>query len=157
MKTIKEASAGSARLRLVETGREYVGLIFDSGEKVFEAHGQDPDQVWTELHRRLARSGPNWFGFDGARNRFLHWFAGGFQSPAYLRDERDYKLAAKERLEETTQVEDAATGSGHGEAVLSAYPPNQPSLSGREDALAEAPARFGRRPIHSRRRAVHAG
>lgn len=121
MKTIKEASAGSARLRLVETGREYVGLILDSGEKVFEARGQDADQVWAELHKWLTRSGPNWFGYDGARNRFLHWFADGFQSAAYLKNERHYKLAAKSRLEDTTTVEQAATGAGHGEAVLAAY------------------------------------
>jgi hypothetical protein len=121
MKTIREGTAGKLRLRLLETGKGYAGIILENGQKTFEAHGQDADAVWAELQQRLAQSGPTWFGWDGARNRFLHWFAGGFRSSAYLADERDYKIAAKGRLEETTSVEEAATGSGHGEAVLAAY------------------------------------
>lgn len=121
MKTIREGTAGKMKLRLVETGKEYVGIILDEGKTRFETRGQDADAVWAAIHGQLAKSGPSWFGWDGARNRFLHWFAGGFQSPAYLANERNYKVAAKKRLEETTPVEEAATGSGHGEAVLAAY------------------------------------
>lgn len=121
MKTIRETSAGKARLRLIQTGTGYAGIILEDGKKIFEARGDDEEVVWQDLHAQLARSGPNWFGWGGARDRFLHWFAGGFNSPAYLADERNYKLAAKQRLEATAPVEVAATGSGHGEAVLAAY------------------------------------
>ena len=121
MRTIREGTAGKAQLRLVETGKDFAGIILQGGKKVFETRGQDADAVWAELQSQLTKSGPNWFGWNGARDRFLYWFNGGFQSPAYLSDEREYKLTAKARLEQTTTVEEAATGSGHGEAVLAAY------------------------------------
>ncbi|MDF2603050.1 hypothetical protein [Sphingomonas sp.] len=121
MKTIREGSAGKVKLRLVQTDKEFVGVVIEGGKTSFQTRGQDADAVWTALQAELSRGGANWFGHDGARSRFLHWFAGGFHSLAYLKDERDYKLKAKARLEATTPVEAAATGSGHGEAVLAAY------------------------------------
>ena len=154
MKTIREGTAGKAKLRLVATGKDYAGVINENGKTIFQARGEDADAVWAELQAQLARSGPNWFGWTGARDRFLYWFAGGFSSPAYLKDERDYKLAAKQRLEETTPVEEAATGSGHGEAVLAAfrrtnllYPVEKTRLQkllrgGDADAFVRAAARF---------------
>lgn len=121
MRTIREGTAGKSKLRLVATGKNYVGIINENGKTVYRAEGNDPAMVWADLQSQLTRSGPNWFGWDGARERFLHWFSGGFQSPDYLSHEREYKLEAKRRLEATTPVEEAATGSGHGEAVLAAY------------------------------------
>jgi hypothetical protein len=121
MKTIREGTAGKARLRLVQTGKDFVGLVLEGGKTLFQTRGENADDVWSALQAELTRGGPNWFGHAGARSRFLHWFAGGFYSPAYLKDERDYKLKAKAKLEQTTPVETAATGSGHGEAVLAAY------------------------------------
>ena len=121
MKTIREGTAGKCTLRLVETGKDYAGIIIEAGKTTYQTCGEDADSVWSDLQAQLAQSGPNWFGWQGARERFLHWFAGGFHSPAYLADERDYKLTAKARLEETTPVEEAATGSGHGESVLAAF------------------------------------
>lgn len=120
-RTIREGAAGKITLRLLQTPTEYVGLSIEGGKVTFQTNGQDPDGVWDALQAKLTRDGPNWFGYAGARSRFLHWFAGGFHSPIYLRDERDYKLKAKADLEKTTPVEEAATGSGHGEAVLRAY------------------------------------
>ncbi|MDP5281419.1 hypothetical protein Q9Q95_21010 [Sphingomonas sp. DG1-23] len=121
MKTIRKGTAGKATLRLVQTEKEFVGLVIEGGKTLFQTRGQDADTVWSALQAELSRGGSNWFGHAGARSRFLHWFAGGFHSPAYLKNERDYKLRAKERLEQTTPVEAAITGSGHGEAVLTAY------------------------------------
>lgn len=121
MKTIRDGTAGKAKLRLVATGKDFAGLINVAGKTVFQTRGADADEVWAAVQAHLSQSGPNWFGWPGARDRFLHWFAGGFQSPAYLANERDYKLMAKQRLEETTPLKEAATGSGHGEAVLAAY------------------------------------
>lgn len=121
MRTIRTRTAGKAKLRLVRTSKEFIGLILEGGKTTFQTSGQEADLVWSELQVRLAKEGPNWFGYTGARARFLHWFAAGFKSAAYLKDERNYKVAAKSRLEATTPVEEAATGSGHGEAVLAAY------------------------------------
>lgn len=121
VKTIRTGSVGKVKLRLVQTDKGFVAQAHQNGSILHQTDGQKADAVWAELQAKLTRGGPNWFGYEGARLRFLHWFAGGFRSPAYLRDERDYKLAAKAKLEKTAPVEVAATGTGHGEAVLAAY------------------------------------
>lgn len=121
MKTLREGTAGKAKLRLVDSGKEFVAIALEDGKEIHRASSDDANSAWNELQAKLSRDGPNWFGYQGARARFLHWFEGGFQSPAYLEDERDYKVAAKAELEKTTSLEEAAGGKGHGEAVLRAY------------------------------------
>ena len=121
MRTIRTGTAGKAKLRLVQTDTDVAGLIIENGKTTFQTQGPDAETVWTALQAKLTREGPDWFGYAGARSRFLHWFAEGFNSPTYLKDEREYKLAAKAKLEKTAPIEEAATGSGHGEAVLAAY------------------------------------
>jgi len=121
MKTIREGTAGKVKLRLVQTDTGFVALANEGGKTIKQVNGQDADETWNDLQMQLTREGANWFGYAGARARFLHWFAGGFNSPAYMSGERDYKFLAKAQLEKTTPAEEAATGSGHGEAVLRAY------------------------------------
>ncbi|HVI98278.1 MAG TPA: hypothetical protein VM657_04350 [Sphingomonas sp.] len=156
MKTVREGTAGKARLRLVQSAAGFTGVVIEGGKTTFQVSGPEADTVWTELQDQLVRDEPNWFGYAGARARFLHWFDGGFNSPNYLgpQGERGYKLAAKQRLEAMTPVEEAATGSGHGEAVLSAfratnllYPVEMTRLQGLlrgsdADAFVRAAARF---------------
>jgi hypothetical protein len=91
MKTIRTGTAGKLSLRVVQTDTDYVGLVSNGSEIVFRFAGCDPDEAWKEVHGYLAKLGPAWFGFDGAKNRFLHWFAGGFNSTAYLESERAYQ------------------------------------------------------------------
>ena len=50
-----------------------------------------------------ARQTRNYFSFDGARGRFLRFFPNGFHSAGYTNAERDYKIAANQRLDETAQ------------------------------------------------------
>lgn len=121
MKTIREGTVGKAKLRLVQTESGFIAIAIEGGKTLLQKEGPSADEAWSALQMALTRDGPNWFGYAGARARFLHWFASGFSSPAYLADERTYKLKAKEELEKTTPLEKAATGSGHGEAVLRAY------------------------------------
>ncbi len=121
IKTIREGTAGKAKLRLVQTDKGFVAIAIEGGKTILQKDGGTADEAWNALQAELTREGPNWFGYAGARTRFVHWFAGGFCSPAYLADERNYKLKAKAELEQTTPLEEAATGSGHGEAVLRAY------------------------------------
>jgi len=154
MKTLREATIGKIRLRLVETGSGFVAVAHEGSTELLRISDADGDAAWNDLMTKVRRGGPNWFGLAGARARFLHWFAGGFASPAYLVAERDYKLAAKARLEKTAPVEEAATGSGHGEAVLRAfrdtnllYPVEKTRLQGLlrgadADAFVRAAARF---------------
>lgn len=121
MKTIREGTAGKAKLRLVQTDKEFVAIAIEGGQTILQVKAATADEAWNGLQAKLTREGPNWFGYAGARARFLHWFPGGFASDYYLEQERTYKLKAKTELEKTAPVEEAATGSGHGEAALRAY------------------------------------
>lgn len=121
MKTIREGTAGKAKLRLVQTDKEFVALAIEGGKTIQQIKASTANEAWNALQSQLTREGPNWFGYGGARARFLHWFAGSFASADYAAEERDYKLKAKHELEKTAPIEEAATGSGYGEAVLRAY------------------------------------
>jgi len=117
---IREANVGDVLLRLFKENGVYKGaVILGTAVKVVE--GSDADDVWRRMHDEVGKSNPKYVGFDGARNRFLHFFPNGFQSAGYAERERDYKVAAKSKLDSTAPVEEAATGSGFGEAILAIY------------------------------------
>ena len=86
-----------------------------------ELKGDSADDVWRRLHDEAAKADPRYFGFDGARARFLQFFPNGFQSDGYTGEERDYKVAAKQKLDATVPLGQATTGSGFGEAVLAVF------------------------------------
>jgi hypothetical protein len=121
MKTVREAKLDDMILRLVEKDKKFVGLILANGTRKIQIEGTAADDVWRRLHDEASRLNSRYHGFDGARARFLHWFKDGFQSPTYLRQERNYKIAAKAKLDETAPLDKAASGSGYGEAVLSVF------------------------------------
>lgn len=116
-RTIRQRNLGKRALRLVEKDSKFFGLA--DGKVCVE--GDDADRVWQQLHDEAGKSDPNYFGYSGARSRFLKFFPEGFQSEGYAAQERDYKLAAKNKLDTTAPLEKALTGSGFGEAVLSAF------------------------------------
>jgi hypothetical protein len=122
MRTIREANVGKLRLRLLEKDGVFLGLIFsaDGGRKA-QIQGDSPNNVWRQLHDEAGKANPKYFGFDGARARFLRFFPDGFRSERYAKQERDYKVAAKSKLERTVPLTEAAAGSGLGEAVLSVF------------------------------------
>lgn len=121
MKTIREATAGKATLRLLESPKGYTGVVILEGERKALVEGSNPDDTWMRTQDAAARLNPRFVGFDGARARFLHFFPQGFAGQDYISHERAYKLKAKEKLEQTAPLTLAATGNGLGEAVLSAY------------------------------------
>ena len=98
-------------------GRALFGLA--DGKVCVE--GEEPDDVWRQLHDDAGKGDPKYFGFEGARARFLRFFPSGFHSKGYTNAERDYKIAAKRRLDETAPLEQAVTASGLGEAVLAVF------------------------------------
>src|SRR3546814_20473191 len=108
MKTIREGAAGKAKLRLVQTNNGFVAIAIEGGKTILQKEGASADEAWTALQGELTREGPNWYGSAGARERFLHWFAGGFESPAYSPDEMAYQLKAKPALKPTAPGEAAA-------------------------------------------------
>jgi len=148
--TVRRGQLGKLSLALVRSEGRFYGMA--DGKQIL--NGEDADEVWRRLYDEAGRGDPRYVGYDGARTRFLHWFEGGFQSERYLTQERDYKVAAKTKLDKAAPVEQAATDSGFGEAVLSAfratnllYPVEkarvQATLRGPDaDAFVRAAARF---------------
>lgn len=154
MKTIKSETIGKATLRLVETGKGYTGIVISGGKTQSQIEGADPQDVWQQLRGEVGKASAAYFGFSGARSRFLKLFPDGFQSVQFALEERNYKIAAKEKLDHSVPLEDAATGSGHGMAILRTYQATnllslyektrlQPLLRGSDaDAFVQAAARF---------------
>ena len=127
MKTIRQDTIGKNTLRLVDTGKGITGLIIAGGKQLDRIDGEDAAEVWAQLRAAVGRASDAYFGFDGARARFRQFFPNGFHSAEFEGDERgtygerSYKLKAKAKLDQTAPLDQALTGIGHGEAVLSAY------------------------------------
>lgn len=115
--TIRTGKLGKKELRLVRMNGRFFGLA--DGARCTE--GDDADEVWRQLHDDAGKNDPKYFGFEGARRRFLTFFPNGFHSQGYASEERDYKLAAKTKLDQTAPLEKAVDGTGFGEAVLAAF------------------------------------
>jgi hypothetical protein len=116
IKTVRETKLGDLVLRLVEKDKLFIGIVVGNPSIRFE--GVDADEVWRRLHDEANKANPQYFGFDGARARFLRFFPGGFHSQAFAKSERDYKAWAKNKLDATVPLEKAATGRGFGKAIL---------------------------------------
>lgn len=115
--TVKNGTLGKRALRLVEQGGIYFGLA----DGKICTQGSDADEVWKSLHREAGKTDPKYFGFEGARSRFLKFFPNGFHSNGFCSQERDYKVAAKAKLDQEVPLDEALNGTGFGEAVLSVY------------------------------------
>lgn len=149
-KTIRTGKLGKRDLRLVKKGGRYFGLA--DGKHCVE--GDNEDEVWRRLHDDAGKGDPRYFGFDGARARFLRFIPDGFRSAHFATLEREYKVAAKAKLDATAPLEKVVDGAGFGEAVLSVYRATnllspfeqtrmQEVLRGpRADAFIQAAARF---------------
>jgi hypothetical protein len=121
MKTIRETRVDKTLLRLVDTGKSIVGLAIVGDTTKLRIEGANADDVWNRLHAELGKTNPRYVGYAGARNRFLHFFPNGFHSNGYTANERDYKVAARDRLVQSVPLADAAEGLGFGEAVLAVF------------------------------------
>jgi hypothetical protein len=121
MKTIREGKLDDLVLRLVEKDKLFIGLIIAGDVKKLQIEGTNADDVWRRLHDEAGKTNPKYFGFDGARARFLRFFPNGFHSAGYAEQERDYKVAAKKKLDAAVPVEKATIGSGFGEAILAVF------------------------------------
>lgn len=58
MKTIKETPAGKTLLRLVDTGKVFVGLAIVNGATKLRIEGNTADDVWTQLHDEAGKADP---------------------------------------------------------------------------------------------------
>lgn len=115
--TVRKGKLGNIMLRLAKRDQRFFGLA----DGVICVEGDVADDVWRWLHDEAGKSNPKYFGFDGARARFLKFFPNGFHSAGFESQERNYKLAAKDKLDSTVPLEEAITGSGFGSAVMSVF------------------------------------
>jgi hypothetical protein len=122
IRTIREQSLGKLTLRLLETNGAFSGIILGGPkERIGPISGESAEAVWRRLNDEAGKADRSYFGFDGARARFLRFFPQGFADPGYVAAERNYKLAAKQKLDTTAPLAEAATGSGFGEAILAVF------------------------------------
>jgi hypothetical protein len=121
MKTIKETRVDKTLLRLVDTGKLFVGLAIVGETTKLRIEGGTADEVWNRLHDEVGKTNPKYVGYAGVRNRFLHFFPNGFHSNGYEANERGYKVAAGARLLRSVPLPDAAEGVGFGEEVLAVF------------------------------------
>lgn len=122
MKTIRTGNVDKLALRLVEKDGAFIGIIIgQDGSRKVMIDGDVADDVWRRLHDEAGKANPKYFGFDGARTRFLRFFPNGFQSEGFAGEERNYKVAAKSKLDLVAPLAEAANGSGFGEGVLSVF------------------------------------
>lgn len=110
----------NAREKIIAARRAGWSLFWTGDGKIC-TQGDDPEVVWTSLHDEAGKADPKYFGHKGARTRFLKFFPNGFHSEGFCSQERDYKIAAKEKLDAAAPLTQAADGAGFGEALLSAY------------------------------------
>ncbi|WP_037429574.1 hypothetical protein [Sinorhizobium fredii] len=146
--TIRKAQLGKTELRL-RSGDQVVGMA--DGKLICQGRGED--EVWAQLYADVLKSRPNYFGYDGARNRFLHFFRDGFASSKYASHEREYKLASKRKLDAIATPNEAASASGLGEKIWSVFQSNMLSpfekmrvrdvlMGPKSDAFIQSVARF---------------
>jgi hypothetical protein len=81
----------------------------------------DPNALWAQLEIMAAEANPSYFGFSGARARFLRMMPMGFVDPVYLAEERTYKLRAKKQLDAALPLNAALSWAGDGSAALAAF------------------------------------
>jgi hypothetical protein len=122
IRTIRERALGKFTLRLLENNGTYSGVILGGPKGLIgPIKGGSEEEVWRLLHVEAGKADRNYFGFDGARTRFLHFFPAGFTDPSYADAERDYKLAAKQKLDKLAPLAEALAGPGFGEAILAVF------------------------------------
>ena len=162
MRTIRTAESNGLTIRLLEHNGTFLGVLLDSSSKRVQLQGNSADEVWHRLHVEANKANQKYFGFDGAKNRFLRFFPeGGFNSAEYASEERNYKMNAKAKLDANAPLGAASKGSGFGEVILSIfratnllYPLEKTRLQGllrspKGDAFVRAAANFALEPHES--------
>ena len=125
VKTIKEGHLGKYTLRIVEAAKGLQGIAFiDAKTHSTILSGYDVDELWERLVVETGKQSAEYFGYNGAINRFREIFPQGFADPRYRSKERDYKIAAMEKLKSVAPLEKALSGDVDPETVLKAVHTN---------------------------------
>jgi len=121
MQTVREDKRGKLTLRMLKDKTGYAGIVLSAEGRQALLRSDDPVELWHRLEQAAAQASKDYVGFDGARGRFLRACPAGFSTPAYLADERDWKLRAKARLDASLPMAWAVDGKDMGEAALAVY------------------------------------
>lgn len=114
-RTVRREKIGKTIFSVVEKH----GIFFGLADRKIVSEATDSDVAWNALLASVGETMGRYIGWDGARNLFLHYYPGGFHTPAF--SERPYKVKAKEKLENKVPLEKALTGTADPEAVLSVF------------------------------------
>ena len=144
-KQYPDEKLGSYRIRIrpARNGTGFDGLAFDSTTKSEIVHAETEEDLRTELLDWIGGINPNFFGWDGAIERFLTTYPEGFASETFISKERNPKVAASEKLQEVLPIEcvaDTTDIAAAVKSVLSATPLLAPTEKSRIVALLETPA-----------------
>lgn len=121
-KTLREQRIGGIRLRLVQ--RENGGLAgrywIDGGRNgtVFADSGETEQDFSRRLLETALKDDPSFLGYEGAIARFIDRYPMGFEDAGFLEVERNYKVRARNLLNKTVPVNEAAREAGFKEDVV---------------------------------------
>lgn len=122
MKTIREEIIGKSTVRLLRVADGYAGVVVGPKGTGTSLRHHDADALWGRLLAEVGKAHPDYFGYDGARARFLRGYPAGFADPGFVVDERDYKVAAVAKVAATLSREQAAEAeAGTAAAALRAF------------------------------------
>lgn len=124
--TIKTEMRGKLRLRTLTHGKKYCGtVVSETKGRLVYIEDDNHANLWKRLEIEADQTAGDYFGWDGARSLFLHFFPDGFETQRYLDKERAYKLAARAILDSGAPLEEAKSAVGLGKVVLAAFQKTQ--------------------------------
>ncbi|WP_119380417.1 hypothetical protein [Henriciella barbarensis] len=118
---IPDEKMGEFTLRFRESLEGFSGLAFNANRRSEVMHASSLEKLRAKLSNFVGRVHPNYFGWDGAYQRFVGVFPGGFHSDDYKSAERNYKEDARKLLEERLPLSSVQSNSGMGEAALAVF------------------------------------
>ncbi|MCJ8500678.1 DUF3553 domain-containing protein, partial [Desulfatitalea alkaliphila] len=95
-KVMQITADGKARIFFINAGDRYFLLSHVAFEKIEGEEAKHPILDSPSFFERVAEKGHR--SLPDARSDFLKSFPEGFEDPVYLREERDYKVAARDLL-----------------------------------------------------------
>jgi hypothetical protein len=108
----REVEFGPHRFRIAQTADGWKGIVVGGCGTQFA--GDDAREVVRKLQDHVLKSMPEFFGFDGARTRFLSLFAGGFTDPD-LAGSPNSEIGAKRSLIRWVDEKCPLDGALHGD------------------------------------------
>lgn len=111
MTSLPDEKIGTVTIRIVAERGLYRGCLINGGKRGPIQEDRDLALLRARLRNEAGTLHPAYTGMSGAIDRFRHFFPGGFRDPAFLQDERSYKVARREALRETLPLERAMQAS----------------------------------------------